>query len=235
MRIVQGKNNYILLSGSRTWQEAWLWLECSLLAFPFLSFLFTPFLFIQKTFAEPHLYPLLWFHGWRKESLKIILPTEEPPWQKYLILWSFGLHSEPQGCSVTCPECVPEGSPCLLTSFHPVPPPEGPTTPNSTTARDQASHVQDFQILRINHNVSLLTCLSQVQVHSHCLRLEALWLFFLCLWVNFGRLKKDKSSGPVPVFLGRGCRHPPCCSSCEDLVRGRLWRYMATYITFVIG
>lgn len=218
----------------RTWQEAWLWLECSPLSSPFLSYLFMPFLFLQKTFAELHLCPLLSFHGWRKQSLKIST-------------WYDGhsaLIQEPWGCRITCLECVARGFPLSPdvwegvhpTSFHSAPPPEGPHY--SQQCHKPGTRLltsKPFRFLGLNHNGQLPTCLSRVQVHIHCLPSEALWLFFLCLWVTFGRLNKDKSSGPAPVFLGRGCRHPPCCSTCEDLVRGRLWCYMATYITFMIG
>lgn len=80
-------------------------------------------------------------------------------------------------CHTDMCQRVPLVSRLPSTRFHLLKVPLLPTVPQ---ARDQASHVQAFQILRINHNVSLLTCLSQVQVHSHCLPSEALWLFFLC-------------------------------------------------------
>lgn len=147
---------------------------------PFFSFLFTPFLFLQKTFAEPHLCPLLWFHGWRKQNLKIILPTEEPPWQKYLIPWSFGPHSGTVRLQYDMPRVCGQGLP-LSPDFLPL---------SSTSWRSHYSQEchkpgtrlltsKPSRFLGLNHNVHLPTCLSWVQVH--CLPSEALRFYsFVC-------------------------------------------------------
>lgn len=136
MRIVQGKNNYILLSerqdparGLTLTRMLAAVLAISLLSFYVLSIssedicwaAFVPVTLVsqmKKTKFQDH--PAHWGAAVAK-----VLDT-------MVIGPSFG-------CRITCPEGFPlppdvwEG--VHLTSFHSVPPPEGPTTPNSDTSQ----------------------------------------------------------------------------------------------------